>query len=81
MTSNEWTVEYYVEDSGAVPVREFLKALEQQAYVRSLWSLEQLRQRNILAREPLVRHVAGKTWELNVACSHLARFLEREGSK
>ena len=43
MTSNEWTVEYYVEDSGAVPVREFLKALEQQAYVRSLWSLEQLR--------------------------------------
>ena len=81
MTSNEWTVECHVEDNGAVPVREFLKALEQQAYARFLWSLEQLRQRNILTREPLVRHVAGKSWELNVACSHLTRFLECEGSK
>jgi phage-related protein len=28
------------------------------------WSIEQLRARNIQAREPLVRHLEGKIWEL-----------------
>ena len=64
MATSEWTIEYYVEDSGRVPVREFLQALDQKTYARFLWSLEQLRQRNVMAREPLVRHVEGKIWEL-----------------
>ena len=29
-----------------------------------IWSIEQLRLRNIHAREPLARHLAGKLWEL-----------------
>jgi phage-related protein len=28
------------------------------------WSMEQLRQRNVLAREPLVKHLEGQLWEL-----------------
>jgi phage-related protein len=97
-----------------------LKGLDQRTYARFLWSLEQLEQRNIQAREPLVRHVEGKIWELReesntniyrilyffytgrrivllhgfgkkteklprqelaLACSRLARFLEREGGE
>ena len=64
MTSSDWAIEYYVEDNGRVPVREFLKTLDQRTYARFLWSLEQLAQRNIHAGEPLVRHVEGKVWEL-----------------
>ncbi len=60
----DWTIEYYVEDNGHVPVREFLASLDPQTYVRFQWSLEQLRLRNVRAREPLVRHIEGKIWEL-----------------
>lgn len=29
-----------------------------------MWSIEQLRVRNVRAQEPLVRHLEGKLWEL-----------------
>ncbi len=64
MAETEWSIEYYVEDNGAVPVREFLSTVEPKTYARFQWSLEQLRIRNVRAREPLVRHVEGKIWEL-----------------
>lgn len=64
MTVTNWTIEYYVDDNGHVPVREFLASLDPKTYVRFQWSLEQLRLRNVQAREPLVRHIEGKIWEL-----------------
>ena len=64
MAAPEWTIEYYVDDSGQAPVREFLGSLDAKTLVRFQWSLEQLRLRNVQAREPLVRHVEGKVWEL-----------------
>jgi phage-related protein len=64
MVGSDWSIEYYVEDSGRVPVREFLAEVDQQTYVRFQWSFEQLRVRNVRAREPLVRHIEGKIWEL-----------------
>lgn len=64
MTSSERAVEYFVEDSGHVPVREFLGGLDPKTYVRFEWSLEQLRLRNVQARAPLVRHIDDKIWEL-----------------
>lgn len=64
MTDGEWSIEYYVDDGGRVPVRDFLSGLDQKTYVRFQWSLGQLQLRNIHAREPLVRHVQGKLWEL-----------------
>jgi phage-related protein len=39
-------------------------ALDKKTYARFQWSLEQLRIRNIQAREPLTRHVEGKIWEI-----------------
>lgn len=60
----EWTVEYYVDERGTVPVKEFLAQLEKKTYTRFLWSIEQLRVRNVRARYPLVRQIQGQLWEL-----------------
>jgi len=60
----EWSIVYYVEDSGAKPVREFLDGLDRKTQARFVWSIEQLRVRNTQARAPLVRHLEGKLWEL-----------------
>jgi phage-related protein len=64
MTQSEWTIEYYITDDGAAPVREFLHRLDDKTYARFLWSFEQLRVRNVTAREPLVKHLEGKLYEL-----------------
>lgn len=64
MVNETWTVEYYVEDDGTVPVREFLNQMDKKTYARFDWSLEQLRARNVQAGYPLVRHLEGKLWEL-----------------
>jgi len=59
-----WTVVFYTEENGASPVREFLQRLDTKTQVRFAWSIEQLRVRNVMAREPLVHHLEGKLWEL-----------------
>jgi phage-related protein len=65
MTSaGEWTVVFYVDERGNEPVREFLASLDLQTQARFDWSIEQLRARNVRAREPLVRHIEGRLWEL-----------------
>ena len=64
MTDGEWSIVFYVGESGRSPVREFLAALAARAQARFLASLEQLRVRNVTAQEPLVRHLEGKIWEL-----------------
>lgn len=64
MIGGKWSIEYYVEDSGEVPVKEFLDQVDHKTYARFQWSLEQVKLRNVQAREPLVRHIEGKIWEL-----------------
>src|SRR5436190_946571 len=59
-----WSVAFYTHPSGESPVEAFLAALDQKTQVRFAWSIEQLRLRNVQAREPLVRHLEGKIWEL-----------------
>jgi len=41
-----------------------LRGLDAKTQRRFRWSIEQLRLRNVQAREPLVRHLDGKIWEL-----------------
>jgi phage-related protein len=62
--SSEWTVVFYVEDSGRMPVQEFLDGLDLKTRLRLLASIERLRTLNVQAREPLVRHLEDKIWEL-----------------
>ncbi len=64
MPMNEWAVEYYVEDSGHCPVEAFVESLDHKTRSRLFWSFRQLELRNVQAREPLVRPLEGKIWEL-----------------
>lgn len=49
---------------GASPVEEFLDTLDDKTLGRFRWSMEQLRNRNLQARFPLVRHIEADLWEL-----------------
>ncbi|MBI2863615.1 MAG: type II toxin-antitoxin system RelE/ParE family toxin [Chloroflexi bacterium] len=59
-----WKTEFYLEDDGTSPVEEFLDSLDVKTRTRFHWSMEQLRVRNVQAREPLARHLEGDLWEL-----------------
>jgi phage-related protein len=59
-----WTTEFYAEPGGASPVEAFLDSLDAKTRARFYWSIEQLRVRNVRAREPLVKHLEDKLWEL-----------------
>lgn len=63
-TPSEWTTEFYVGDDGTSPVEAFLDSLDAKTRARFGWSMEQLRVRNVQAREPLVKHLEDKLWEL-----------------
>ncbi len=45
-------------------MEEFISRLDKKTQTRLEWSIERLRQRNVQAREPLVKHIEGKIWEL-----------------
>jgi len=60
----EWTLEFFGDERGESPVVEFLDSLDDRTRARFRWSMEQLRVRNVQAREPLVRHLGGDLWEL-----------------
>ncbi len=64
MARDDWSILFYVDANGNRPVREFLSSLDQQTQARFDWSIEQLRIRNLSAREPLVKYLEGKIWEL-----------------
>lgn len=63
----EWTIEYYLSEDGASPVQEFLATLDHKTLARFDWSIEQLKMLNVHAREPIVKHIEGKLWELRRA--------------
>lgn len=60
----EWSVVFYRDEHGNSPVYEFLRSLDADAQASIGWAFEQLRVRNVQAREPLVPHLEGKLWEL-----------------
>ena len=59
-----WSVEFYLNSSGEAPVEDFLETLDLKTRARFIWSIEQLRVRNVRANAPLVRHLEGELWEL-----------------
>lgn len=64
MTGGNWSVVYYTTEQGDSPVEQFLDSLDLKTQARFDWAIEQLRTRNVMAGEPLVRHLEGKLWEL-----------------
>ena len=114
-----WRVVFYIEED-ASPVRDFLRGLDDKTRARFGWLIDRLQERNVTAREPLVRKLDDKLWELRcesqtniyrlifsfvtrrrivllhgfqkktqktprgeieIAQSHLKRFIEREGGE
>ena len=67
LEEQEWEIVYYTDERGRSPVEEFLQSLDLKTQARFDWSIEQLRQLNVRAREPLVKHIEGKIWELRRA--------------
>jgi phage-related protein len=65
-TESQWTIVFYLEDNGGNPVDDFLSALDVRTKAKFAWAIAQLRVRNIMAREPLVKHIEGKLYELRV---------------
>ncbi len=63
-SSQEWTIVFYADANGNSPPKDFYESLDKATYARFLRSIEQLRVRNVSAREPLVKHIEGKLWEL-----------------
>jgi phage-related protein len=61
---NEWSVVFYTLEDDSSPVREFLDGLDKKTKARFAWSIERLRVLNVQAREPLVKHLEDKIWEL-----------------
>ena len=55
---------FYVDEKATSPVEDFLSAMDPKTQRRFRWSIEQLKIRNVHARQPLVRHLEGKLWEL-----------------
>lgn len=63
----DWSIEFYLDEEGKSPVIEFVGSLDKKTKARFDWSIEQLRVLNVRAREPLVKHLEGKIWELRRA--------------
>jgi phage-related protein len=63
----EWSIEFYLDEEGKNPVSEFVGRLDKKTKARFDWSIQQLRILNVRAREPLVKHLEGKIWELRRA--------------
>ncbi len=59
-----WSIIFYTEPGGGDPIGDFLASLDLRTQARFDWSIEQLLARNTQAREPLVKHLAGRIWEL-----------------
>lgn len=62
--ADDWSTVLYCEESGRSPVRDFLDSLDDKTQARFIRSIELLRARNVMDREPLVKHLDGKLWEL-----------------
>ncbi len=60
---SDWTIVFYLDPNDRSPVEDFVDQFDK-TQARLLWSLEQLRLRNVRAHAPLVRQIDGKLWEL-----------------
>jgi phage-related protein len=61
---SNWSIVFYTTEQGDSPVKEFLRNLDLKTQARLDWSIILLKEQNTRAREPLVKHISGKLWEL-----------------
>ena len=66
---NDWSIVFYIGARDESPVREFIAGLDDKTRVRIGSAIERLRILNVQAREPLVKHLDGKLYELRIESS------------
>ena len=62
----DWIIVFYIGANGESPVKEFISSLDDKTRVRIGSSIERLRILNTQAREPLVKPLGGKLYELRI---------------
>jgi phage-related protein len=60
----EWSIVFYTTEQGGRLVEEFLGSLDLKTKARLLYSINLLKELNVRATEPMVKHIEGKLWEL-----------------
>ena len=65
----EWSIIFYTDSKGNHPVEDYLSSLDSKTKALFDYSIQQLQMLNVQAREPLVKHIEGKLWELRRASS------------
>ena len=63
-STDDWTVEFYEDESGRFPVREYLRGLAKPVKAKLGAVIRYVQEYNVAAREPHVRPITGKLWEL-----------------
>lgn len=61
-----WTVEFYKDSKGIEPVAEFLDSLPVETKAKATRLLVLLSKQGTLLKEPYVKHIRGKLWELRI---------------
>src|SRR5436305_1906625 len=69
MKGEEWVVESYKDEQGRSPIRQFLESLDERAQDDIAATIEYVRVHNVHAREPHVKKIEGKLWEMRVRSS------------
>jgi phage-related protein len=61
-----WTIEFYRNKNGKSPVEEFLKGLDKKSAVKVYGAIKLLKKHGIYLREPYVKPLEDKIFELRV---------------
>ena len=66
MPQSEWTIVFYKDARGALPVDEWIRTHGETERARIFRTIELLRTHGIALQMPYARHLRGKIWELRV---------------
>jgi len=71
-----WNIIYYTRENGTIPVQELISSLPAKFGAKILFAIDLLEQRGISLREPYVKQMDGKLWELRIKfSSDISRIL------
>lgn len=70
-----WDIIFYEKENGRIPVQEFLDSLPTKHHAKALRDIDILEKYGTTLKEPNVKHIKGKLWELRVkSASDISRI-------
>jgi phage-related protein len=61
-----WTIDFYRDAEGNIPVEDFLVDLPEKDRARIAWTINLLEEYGLQLGLPYVKHLRGKLWELRI---------------